>query len=156
MGPLTQPDAGEAAEGSGQPWWQALTLSQMLGHHAHVSCQRPWLVSASAPSFHRGAWPWHLAVALRFAYAYARRQNWLAPAARSPTGHSHSNACAAEAPCAWLLPMTLTGERLSSSPGGIVPLSNEWGCKPDPLARRDTSPAHYPGHHRAQEEWRRS
>lgn len=39
--------AGEAADAEAMPWWQALTLSELLGQHARVSCQRPWLVCAA-------------------------------------------------------------------------------------------------------------
>ncbi|KAK9839811.1 hypothetical protein WJX81_003463 [Elliptochloris bilobata] len=43
-GRVAQEGEGEPAEAAGVPWWQALTLSQLLGQHARVSCQRPWQV----------------------------------------------------------------------------------------------------------------
>lgn len=44
--------AGKASDAKAAPWWQALTLSELLGQHARVSCQRPWLVRAA-----RLLWP---------------------------------------------------------------------------------------------------
>ena len=56
-------DAGEAAEAV--PWWQALTLSELLGQHARVSCQRPWLVRAARLLWRRLACMAYLPRAIR-------------------------------------------------------------------------------------------
>ena len=57
----TAEGAGEAADAEAAPWWQALTLSELLGLHARVSCQRPWLVRAARRLMARlclgGLWP---------------------------------------------------------------------------------------------------
>ena len=123
-GQVAAEGAGEAADAEAAPWWQALTLSELLGQHARVSCHRPWLV--------RGA---RLPVA------------WLCLWGLSAKGCLASRLRAVlSIPTATATVWTLKSSAIPVAQYFVIPKRTAmWRSKEQGIAVTEASPAHPPG-----------